>query len=178
MKLSDLKMDELRALAFDLEVTLDRELSLSRKKKDAISQIEEALLELAGHNASSASDLLRSRGIDSHELLISTESDSELEKDEDKRLEPEAGEIADPEAYEAAKAAGVVEELEGHDFNPPLDGPLPHALQVREHPMNGRVHYGDLILSPTVDDLRYTHVALGKKGYEKLKAHGYRTVKG
>jgi hypothetical protein len=171
MILEDLKMDELRAIGYDLEALLSKEIKGSRKK-DLLAEVKLALAELT---ADDRATLLEGHGVvnldDAPEAPEPTENDpTELADEGGENLsgeptdELEPGEV-DAEVYEKAEADGMIKEL-------------PYAIQIREHASGWGSTYGDIIVNPSEELVESTtHAVLSEDGVKRLAARGSRVRK-
>jgi len=160
MGLSGMEMDELRALGWDLEPLLDREVR-GRSRKDLETEVKAALEELKGVN-DEAFD----------ELCLRHFGDSTA--DAASGLEEASGDSDEPEAADAGetpeKAPGAVK--------PAAKPELSYAIQIRQHATAPGIEYGIIVINPT-EELRnkYIHAVLSEEGVKRLVAAGSRVSK-
>jgi hypothetical protein len=163
MDIQAAQMKELRALAYDLEAMLEREVRGS-KKKDLLASVLVALSELPGNDRRA---LLGGHGLTSTEIDPTDDADEGGEESKEKLSElPATPPAPTKEKPPKPKAKTKVERS------------LPYAIQIREYPRNYAFKYGDIVVNPTRELVAKTvHAALTPDGVKRLAARGSRVRK-
>lgn len=163
--LDDVAMGALRDVGYDLEPLVDREIR-GTSKDGLAEEILSALEELWEMDETAYLELT-----EKYSALLS----AGFEADVPESGEPESGEPESGDGDKDDPEAGDGEETPEDGESLAEEPALPYAIQVREHAVDYRYRYGDILINPSrelVDSM--VHAKLSEKGVRKLQARGSR----